>query len=95
MKAKMKPKQKNKKKSTSEIRNDQIKREFQESRERAKHVGNINEVFDMIAERETQRNNAPSDEEKVLLTAIIAYHQKIPNNQVIRADDLLRSALPM
>jgi len=95
VKAKIVPIKRSKKRSTSEIRNDRMKKEFQESRSQAQQVGNINEVFDMIAEREIKRNNAPDDEEKVLLAAIIAYHQSIPNNQVIRADELLRSALPM
>jgi ferritin-like metal-binding protein YciE len=95
VKAKIVPMKRSKKRSTSEIRNDRMKKEFQESRSQTQQVGNINEVFDMIAEREIKRNNAPDDKEKVLLAAIIAYHQSIPNNQVIRADELLRSALPM
>jgi CRISPR/Cas system-associated endonuclease/helicase Cas3 len=82
-----------KKRSLLLAKNAKVHRELHKSQvKEVGDIGNMNEVFDLITESEIQRNEDPIGEEKILLAAIIAFQNNIPNTQVIPADTIILSA---
>jgi hypothetical protein len=82
-----------KKRSLLLAKNAKVHRELHKSQVKdVGDIGNMNEVFDLITESEMQRSHDPMEEEKILLAAIVAFHNNIPNTQVIPADTIILSA---